>query len=93
LGRGAFAEVWKARDEVENRKVALKVASVAAVSEFGRSALEHEARMASSLQHPNIVKLYNAGWDKDRFFLAFELASKSRSMRTECGDPPAGATR
>ncbi|MCA9728969.1 MAG: protein kinase [Candidatus Eisenbacteria bacterium] len=77
LGRGAFAEVWKALDQVENRKVALKIASTAAVSEFGRTALEHEARMASSLQHPNILKLYNAGWDKDRFFLAFELASKS----------------
>ena len=77
LGRGAFAEVWKALDEVENRKVALKIASSAAVTEFGRSALEHEARMASSLQHPHILKLYNAGWDKDRFFLAFELASKS----------------
>ena len=61
LGRGAFAEVWKALDEVENRKVALKIASSAAVTEFGRSALEHEARMASSLQHPHILGLFDSG--------------------------------
>ena len=44
LGRGAFAGVWKARDTVENRNVALKVTHDEAVEEWGRAEIEHEAR-------------------------------------------------
>ena len=36
IGRGGYAEVWKARDTVEDVGVALKVAHHAAVEEWGR---------------------------------------------------------
>jgi serine/threonine-protein kinase len=74
LGRGSFAEVWKARDTVEMRDVALKVAHPGAVSEWGRDAIEHEARIASRLHHPNIVGVRNADWFEGRFTMATDLA-------------------
>jgi serine/threonine-protein kinase len=75
LGRGAFSDVWKARDLVEAHDVALKVATPEAVAEFPREDLEQEARIASRLRHPNIVAVYNADWIQGRFVIATELAT------------------
>ena len=74
VGRGAFAEVWKARDTVENRPVALKLAHPEAVEEWGRNKIEHEARIASRLDHPGIVAIRNADWIDGRFSIATDLA-------------------
>jgi serine/threonine-protein kinase len=74
LGRGSFAEVWKARDTVEMFDVALKVTHVDAVEEWGRDAIEHEARIATRLRHPNIVAVRNADWIDGRFVMATDLA-------------------
>ncbi len=77
IGRGAFASVWKARDTVENRRVALKVAFPEMVEEYGRKALEHEARVASRLSHPGIAAVHNADWNDGHFLMASELAEKN----------------
>jgi hypothetical protein len=77
IGRGAFADVWKARDTVENRVVALKVTAPELVEEWGRSAIEHEARVASHLVHPSIVTVRNADWIDGRFVIASDLAKCS----------------
>ena len=74
IGRGAFAEVWKARDTVENRLVALKLAHPEAVVEWGRKAIEHEARIASRLDHPGVVTVRNADWIAGRFVMATDIA-------------------
>jgi serine/threonine-protein kinase len=74
LGRGAFADVWKARDVVETRDVALKIALESVVEEHGREALEREARIATRLSHPNVVAIRNADWIESRFVLASDLA-------------------
>lgn len=75
VGRGAFGDVWKARDTVEQLDVALKIAHPDALSEWGRAAVEHEARIATRLTHPNIVQVRNADWIEDRFIMATELAA------------------
>ncbi len=54
--------------------MALKVALPEAVEQFGRDQIEHEARIAARLQHPNIVVIRNADWIEGRFTLAAELA-------------------
>jgi serine/threonine-protein kinase len=74
LGRGSFAEVWRARDRVEHRHVALKVTHSEAVEEWGRDAIEHEARIAGRLHHDNIMAVRNADWIDGRFVIATDLA-------------------
>jgi RNA polymerase subunit RPABC4/transcription elongation factor Spt4 len=77
LGQGAFASVWRARDTVENRSVALKVVDSAQALEWGRDAIAHEARIATRLSHPNIVAVRNADWIDGHFVLATDLAERS----------------
>ena len=74
IGRGGFAEVWRAIDTVENRRVALKVTHNDAVEAWGRKAIEHEAQIACRLDHPGILKVRNADWIDGRFVIASELA-------------------
>src|SRR6202008_184281 len=74
LDRGGFAEVWKARDTVEGRSVALKVSLPGAVEEWGREEIEREARIASQLHHPNVMAVRNADWIDGRFAIATDLA-------------------
>jgi serine/threonine-protein kinase len=77
LGQGNFAEVWKARDTVEHRHVALKVAFKEHVAEYGRDALEHEARIVTRLAHRNVVSVRNADWIGGYFVIASDLAERN----------------
>ena len=77
LGSGAFANVWRARDTVENRRVALKVALPSVVDEYGPAELEREARLWVRLAHPNIVAIRNADWIDGYFVAASELADRN----------------
>jgi serine/threonine-protein kinase len=86
LGQGAFATVWKARDRVEGRDVALKLAFPEIVDEWGREEVEREARIAARLSHPNIVPVRNADWIDGYFVMATDLA------KTNLGSYP-GARR
>ncbi len=77
LGQGAFAEVWRARDTVEKRDVALKVTHADAVAAWGRDPIEREARIASRLVHPHIVTVRNADWLEGRFVMVTDLAVRN----------------
>src|ERR1044071_1245905 len=62
IGSGGMGEVWRARDSVLERDVAVKVPRRDAVGEA--AALERlriEARLAGSLQHPNVVGVLDYG--------------------------------
>ncbi|MBW2400283.1 MAG: serine/threonine protein kinase [Deltaproteobacteria bacterium] len=74
IDRGSFAQVWKARDMVEARVVALKVTHSDVVDDWGRKEIEKEARIVSRLDHPNIVAIRNADWIEGRFVIASDLA-------------------
>lgn len=72
LGRGGTATVYRARDQVLDRTVALKV--------FGQGVLgpdqrrqDHEIRALAHLSHPGLVALYDAGIDDGRAYLAMQL--------------------
>ena len=74
LGAGGMGQVYQARDSRLNRLVALKVLS----SAFGADAerrrrFVQEAQLASSLQHPNIVTVFDIGAAGELDYLAMEL--------------------
>ncbi len=74
LGTGGMARVYRARDELLGREVALKVLNERLSSD--RSFVERfrrEAQNAASLNHPNIVALYDYGDEDDRYFIVMEL--------------------
>jgi len=62
LGRGAFADVYEARQVLMDRAVALKV-----ITGDQRPSEEQlsEARLLASLSHPNIIQIYDCGIDID----------------------------
>ncbi|HKT46726.1 MAG TPA: protein kinase, partial [Candidatus Acidoferrales bacterium] len=61
LGEGGMGEVYRARDEVLNRHVALKLIASSAIDKVGRDHLLREAQTASALSHPNICTIYQVG--------------------------------
>jgi serine/threonine protein kinase len=74
LGSGGMGEVYRARDTRLAREVALKVLpSELAADRARRDRFEHEARHVASLNHPNILVLYDIGTDGDVAFMATEL--------------------
>ncbi len=58
IGAGGMGEVYKARDTRLDRTVAIKVSKEAFSERF-----EREARVAGSLNHPNLCQLYDVGPD------------------------------
>lgn len=73
LGEGGMGAVYLARDTNLGREVALKVLSkpVATNPEYRR--FEEEARLASALNHPNIITIYGVGKEGDVTFIAMEF--------------------
>ena len=74
LGRGAFGIVYRARDPILNRMVALKTMTTSVAD--NPNLLERfyrEAQSAGSLQHPNIVTIHDLGDEGGTPFIAMEL--------------------
>jgi serine/threonine-protein kinase len=74
IGQGAMGEVYKARDTVLDRFVAIKTMSAAVLGdpELGQRFLR-EAQSAARLNHPNVVTLHEFGEEAGRLFMAMEL--------------------
>jgi eukaryotic-like serine/threonine-protein kinase len=62
LGAGGMGEVWRARDHSLNREVAVKLLPAHYAADPDRlERFAQEARVASSLNHPNIVTIHEVG--------------------------------
>lgn len=78
LGKGAMGIVYRARDPMINREVALKAIPLAAEFEGheleeARTKFFREAEMAGRLSHPHIVTIFDAGEDAGTAYIAMEL--------------------
>lgn len=79
VGAGGMAEVYAARDELLDRRVAVKVLSehLAADPSFV-ARFRREAQSAANLNHPNIVSLFDYGADNGTYFIVMEyIAGRS----------------
>jgi serine/threonine protein kinase len=77
-----MGEVYRAHDERLNRQVALKVLSAERVADADRRRrFLQEAQLASALQHPNIVTIFDIGSAEGVEYLAMELV-RGRTLDT-----------
>ncbi|WP_375399711.1 protein kinase [uncultured Amnibacterium sp.] len=86
LGRGGTSTVYRARDLVLDRDVAIKVFSARASSPDDVRAQEAEARLLASFAHHNLVTLLDAGVDTgeggdQQVYLVMELV-EGQDLRT-----------
>ena len=88
LGVGGMGEVYRAYDEVLRRRIAIKLlrTDVGDPSDGASSVRRvlREARMAASLEHPNVVAIHDVGEHAGTSFIVMELI-KGRSLRSLVG--------
>lgn len=75
MGDGGFGTVFRAYDPRLDRDVAVKVLKQPNPSERTMERFFREARAVARLDHPNIVAVYDAGFDDGRSWVAYQLVS------------------
>ncbi|GAA4207665.1 hypothetical protein GCM10022252_71660 [Streptosporangium oxazolinicum] len=84
LGRGGMATVWRARDEILHREVAVKEVTIpdhltGPEREVLLERTMREARLAARLNHPNIAAVYDVLRADDRLWIVMQLV-RSRNL-------------
>jgi|SRR5579871_758612 len=90
LGRGGMGAVYRADDLSLGRQVALKILPPDLAQDPARmQRFVQEARLASSLTHPNVAYIYEIGQHQGYWFLAMELVEgRPLSEKVLCGQVP-----
>jgi serine/threonine protein kinase len=73
LGEGGKGIVYKARDTVLNRVVAIKVLKSVVQGEEAYSRFMREAQVTAKLNHPNIVSIHDIGREDEKQFFVIEF--------------------
>ena len=89
LGEGGMGRVYRARDEVLRRTVALKMLQREGSDGIGNKRLLREARVAAAIEHANVVSIFDVGELDGAPFVAMEFVS-GRSLRSLVGDASIG---
>ncbi|MEH0822592.1 serine/threonine-protein kinase [Micromonospora sp. CPCC 205714] len=90
VGRGGMGRVWRSRDEILHREVAVKeVVPPHWLAEAERDDLRlrtlREARTAARLNHPNVVRVYDVVQVDDRPWIVMEYVP-SRTLQAVLED-------
>ncbi|MBK7661715.1 MAG: serine/threonine protein kinase [Betaproteobacteria bacterium] len=96
IGHGAMGVVYRARDPMIDRVVAIKTITLAGTEEeraHFEARFQQEARAAGGLSHPAIVTIFDYGREGDTAFMAMEVLEgrELRDLIREGGIPPAEA--
>ena len=86
IGKGKFAVVYRAKRVSDDEVVALKRINVDSVDDKARDKCLKEVGFLQSLDHPNIVKLYQTFEDHSYIYMIIRLSrnlmiSKKASIR------------
>ena len=80
-GTGGMAEVYRARDQLLGRPVALKVLHPEfAVDRSFVERFRREAQASANLNHPHIVAVYDWGTEDGTYFMVLEFV-EGQSLR------------
>ena len=89
LGAGGMGVVYLVEDPRLQRRAAVKLLPAHLTSDPERTRrFEHEARIASSLNHPNIITIYDIGQSDAGQYIAMELVV-GETLRALCREPAA----
>lgn len=86
-GSGAMGNVYVAHDPFIDRTVAIKVCTHDDNSESARVARKlfvNEAQAAGALDHPNILKIYDAGEENGQPYIVMEYIAEAQTLRSYC---------
>jgi YVTN family beta-propeller protein len=93
VGRGGMGVVYRAQDLALDRPVALKILSPElAGDERFRDRFLKESRLAASIDHPNIVPVYDAGEVAGKLYIAMRYVDGS-DLKQLLSDGPLEARR
>ncbi|MGB9074029.1 MAG: protein kinase [Terriglobales bacterium] len=88
LGAGGMGEVYRARDTRLERSVAIKILPAAFSSDTERlQRFQQEARVLSSLNHHNLLAIFDVGHQDGSYFLVSELL-EGESLRERLNGGP-----
>src|SRR4051795_4841884 len=74
LGAGGMGVVYVARDEKLGRSVAIKLLPGGRDADTqARQRFQREIRLAATVEHPDVVPVYDGGFSGDHFFIAMRL--------------------
>ena len=80
IGAGGMGQVYRGHDPRLGRPVAIKVLGgprARAAQTFDRDTLLAEARAMAAISHPNVVEVYEVGFESEQVFIAMELVDGS----------------
>ncbi len=87
-GKGAMGMVYIGYDPFVDRQVAIKVSTIEEVEEEevhkARKLFFNEAQAAGSLDHPNILKVYDAGDADGQPYISMEFVEHADTLRSFC---------
>lgn len=73
LGKGAFSVVKVAKSYKDRKSYAVKIVTKASLNEEDEEALQQEIEILQSLEHPNIIKLFEVFRETDYVYLVQEM--------------------